>query len=524
MRRADLGASGYGRDPIAATEAQGQASGVEALAAGALLAFIVRHRAAMALALLLGVTAALYAPTFGQWFTTDDFLFVNAAQDAKDTQYVKEAFDFRGAPPFPEGRFYRPLHSSAFIALYDVFGLHVWGYHLWSLALHLASTVFVWLICLRLTKNQLASGLAAALFALHPAHASAVGWISNNNALMATCAALASFLCFMRAGDAPQRRWVWYGASVAGFSASLLFHPEAGSLLGALVAYRVFVQNESWRQSMEWRGWVDLVPFAAAAATYAGIQSWMAHQGYLPQAGGLEISWHMVRVYLAYLSIAVYPTPAEQHSLPSAAHVFAAFALLFAIAGLLAMRWKSRPNVAMFAVVWFLIALLPLSTTNFSDAIVDVAVRKLYVAGPALAIMLALMLTPVIEAPFAMRAPLAGAAVVLVVALGLSLAGWLAVDRQREQAWGGDQSRAYVTELRETYRELPAGSRLHLVGLPAHLAILTSFYDDYVTNLVGLYYEDIEVVIERDGAVESPGSRDVVFQYPPPAGVEGRGP
>jgi hypothetical protein len=374
--------------------------------------------------------------------------------------------------------------------------------------------VFVWLICLRLTKNPLASALAGALFALHPAHASAVGWISNNNALMATCVALASFLCFMRAGDPTPRRWAWYSVSVAGFGASLLFHPEAGTLLGALVAYRVFIQNESWRQSLDWRRWIDLVPFVVVAAIYSGIQTYMDQRGYLPQAEGFRLTFHMIRVYFGYLTVAVYPVPVDQRAVNSARHIVAAAALTLAIVALLVARRRERPNVATFAVAWFLVAVLPLSTNPF---VIEVWSRKLYVAGPALAIMLSLMITPVIEASVLKREiTSAGASVVLLVALGLSLAGWLGVDRQRDAEWGSNQSRDYMTQLRETYPSIPAGSTLHLVGLPRHLANLVFFFDSYVTNLVGMYYQDIDVVVERDGTVESPGPRNVVFQYVPP--------
>lgn len=465
----------------------------------------------LGLALVLVVAAGLYVPMLSQWFNTDDFLFVNAGQDASPAGYIKDVFDFRSAPPLPEGRFYRPLHSTAFIVLYDAFGLHAWGYHLWSLVLHLTNTVFVWLICRRLTKNQLAAGLAAAFFALHPAHAGAVSWISNNNALMATCASLAALWCFMRATDSEHRRRIWYGASLVLYSASLLFHPEAGALVAALIAYRLLVQMKAWREALEWRRWLDLVPFAVVAGLYVAIQRWMESQGFLPQAEAFHISWHMLRVYFGYFAMSVYPTPVNQLALSSARHVVAAAALGLAIVLLLVTRTRQRPYVAAFAVSWYLVALLPLSTAVFA---VDVAARKLYVAGPALAIMLALLVTPVVERAASWRSvALAKAGAALILLLALSLAAWQIVDQQRDARWAGDQSHAYVRQLQKAYPTIPEGSRLHVIGLPWHLAILSTFYDDYVISLVGMYYQGIDVVVERGEMSDPLGPHDVVFRY-----------
>ena len=493
-------------------------------------AALLRHWPLAVLGVILVATAALYAPMFGQWFQSDDFMFVNAGQDADAVSYIRDVFDFRSAPPLPEGRFYRPLHSTAFVFLYDVFGLHAWGYHLWSLVVHLGSTVFVWLIARRLTKSELTAALAASFFALHPAHVSAVGWISNNNALMATCVSLAAFWCFLRAQDGERLRRVWYGASVFGYAASLLLHPEVGSLLVALIAYRFFVQLDDWRRALEWRRWLDLTPFVAVAAVYFAIQRWMTSQGHLPQADEFAFGWHMLRVFFGYVSMSVYPTPADQHALPTWRHVLAAVALSLAIVALLAMRSRRRPYVAAFAVVWYAAALAPLSTAYFPDFLVDISARKLYVAGPALALVLALLVTPLIELAARQREQLlaaAGTGALLLLLVGYVLAGRLVVDRQEDLAWASDQSEAYVRALQEAHPTIPEGSRLHVVGLPAYLAILTGFYDEYVVSLVGMHYQGIEVVVERDTAFEQDlGPSDVVFRYQAggPASQEAAGP
>jgi tetratricopeptide (TPR) repeat protein len=62
---------------------------------------------------------------------------------------------------------------------YQLYGLNAGGYHLTNLILHILSTLLLfWLFC-RMTKEIWKSAFVAALFALHPLHVESVAWISE---------------------------------------------------------------------------------------------------------------------------------------------------------------------------------------------------------------------------------------------------------------------------------------------------------------------------------------------------------
>lgn len=469
----------------------------------------LRPRARLLLPFALLLAGGLYAPTLVHWFKTDDILFLHAVRGQDALTYFRDALDFRSAPPAPEVRFYRPFHSAAFIGLDRLFGLEPFGYHAWSLLLHLVNVTLVWLVASKLTERKLVAGLAAALFAVHPAYVEAVTWVSNNNALMATAAGLTSFWCFINAEEAGERRAWWYAGSAVAYAAALLFHPETGMLIVVLAAYRALVVMADWRHALRWREWLDLVPFCLIAAAYLAIHSWMVQQDFLPQAGFFTLSWHIAGVYLAYLAMVVYPVPESQTVLHSAGHVLAGVALLLAMGALL-VSTRSRPFVAAVPVLWLIAALLPLTTVDPDLSAlysVDAWGRKLYVAGPALAIVLALMAGTVFDRLRSLAPPAARLAAPAIAALALTLAGWLVIDRQGGHDDQAAEMESFITRLRDEHPTLAQGARLYVVNIPGDLL----FFRGYYPYIVDLYYDGVETTL---GAPPGrPRPNDVVFQY-----------
>jgi Flp pilus assembly protein TadD len=62
---------------------------------------------------------------------------------------------------------------------YKLYGLNAGGYHLTNLILHILSTLLLFWLFDRMTKEIWKSAFVAALFALHPLHVESVAWISE---------------------------------------------------------------------------------------------------------------------------------------------------------------------------------------------------------------------------------------------------------------------------------------------------------------------------------------------------------
>ena len=68
----------------------------------------------------------------------------------------------------------------------QLWGLHPAGHHLTSLMLHVANALLLFIILNRTTGHLWASGLVAALFALHPLHVESVAWVAERKDVLST--------------------------------------------------------------------------------------------------------------------------------------------------------------------------------------------------------------------------------------------------------------------------------------------------------------------------------------------------
>ena len=65
-----------------------------------------------------------------------------------------------------------------------LFGLNPRGHHGMGLILHVVNVILLFLVLTRLTRSRWASGLAAALFAIHPLHVESVAWVAERKDLL----------------------------------------------------------------------------------------------------------------------------------------------------------------------------------------------------------------------------------------------------------------------------------------------------------------------------------------------------
>ncbi len=98
---------------------------------------------------------------------------------------------------------YRPLSPLLWRAVWRVFPDEAAAYRLLSLALHALAVVLFWRLGRALHAPDGALAAAAALFAVHPAHAEAVGGIVGQSDILAACLGLLALEVCVRAGRFP---------------------------------------------------------------------------------------------------------------------------------------------------------------------------------------------------------------------------------------------------------------------------------------------------------------------------------
>jgi tetratricopeptide (TPR) repeat protein len=81
---------------------------------------------------------------------------------------------------------WHPLTWLSYMIDYEFYGLKAGGYHSTNVLLHIASTLLLFLVLERMTRAIWASGLVAALFALHPLHVESVVWVAERKDVLST--------------------------------------------------------------------------------------------------------------------------------------------------------------------------------------------------------------------------------------------------------------------------------------------------------------------------------------------------
>jgi tetratricopeptide (TPR) repeat protein len=362
---------------------------------------------------LLGTAALAYVNSLGGVFQFDDYNVIvnNPAVHSWD--------DWRNSMPG-----IRPLLKLSYLINW-LSGPAPLGFHLVNLLCHLGSTLLVYLLMRRAAQEFVAGApveqvawLAAALFALHPAHTEAVTYISGRSVSLMAALYLGSAVAYLH-GVSHSRRMLYQGLSPLLFMGALAVKETAWTLPFALLLWEFARAPHGWRRALG-----RLAVHGTALA--AGLMLILACDGYqrllgaslgtrtpfdnlLVQAGGV---WYLITQPLLALHINIDP------DLPAITSLSPVVILKgLALAGLFAWGLFELPRRTWlgFGILWFFLHLAP---TNSLVARLDVANdRQLYLAslGPALiaSVLLHRLLAPrsALGAGLALAAVLAAATV-----------------------------------------------------------------------------------------------------------------
>lgn len=400
----------------------------------------------------LATAILAFLPTLGGGFLGDDFIYIARFREFPWSQWPRLfTQDWSGGVWGMQLHELRPFAALSFLGDAHVFGGHALGYRLTNLAFHLFSTAVVVRLAWRYSRGHAAAALMAGLvFALHPAHAEAVAWITGRVDLQATAAGLLFWLgaeCFAESGRLRHFAATILAFFVGVFSKELcMFAPLLLLLHWLLVSTRM--TRETWRRR--------LLIFIAVAVVFA-FYAWCRRVAF----GGHEIgvnlwrdgpAWQRQADYIGWL-LPVLPLSghAEWREFPSLAALHGSWLAVAAVilVGLATARLLRRTlaaNLFFFAGVWYLVSVFPLTGVSYFSP------RHLYfpTAGLALGVGLAC-------AGRRWRSVLGGAFVLWCVAAHVAALGpWRAAGTVSQQA---------VATLDRELAQAPAGT-IALTAVP----------------------------------------------------------
>lgn len=451
------------------------------------------------LAVILVLAFAVYAPTLNDWFASDDFWFIRASQTHSVGDYIMRSLDFRNVGSSPEYDRYRPLYPILWRLEYSAFGMNAFYYHAVVVALHLICVVLVWMIARHLFAAAWASNLATLIFALHPAYADAVAWISANRVFEAF-PYLVSLLLFLKFADTraspdpgaarePKAASPWpvatYTGSVLFFIAAILMHSSALTLVAVLAAYR-FLLAGGPHDARRVSAWLPLVPFVVIGAAYGGIQLWV--RGHLASGDAFQFGYNQYAIYAEYLGLAMVPLSPGNAMLPAwiaNAQKIGSVVMLAAIVLTLAARpprW-----IAIFSAFWLLAALFLDSTLIFT-----ISGRALYVPGvafAAFAVATIIWAHDILPARWRTRIIRAAPLALLLITAGAMFATY---ERASGVSHASSRNERFAQRLtRDIPPPLADGATLYIANPPDDLSLLGN--DSYLRTLVQSYYGDVNV-------------------------------
>jgi Tfp pilus assembly protein PilF len=341
---------------------------------------------------LLAITIAVYAPVRHY-----DFVPIDDPVQVSENPQVTAGLTWPGVVwAFTSARagYWMPLVWLSHMTDVQLYGLHAGPHHVTNLALHLACTLLLFGLLLRLTGATWRSALVAALFAVHPLHVESVAWITERKDVLSTLFWMLTLWAYV--SWTRRHGWGRYALVLALFVLGLMAKPMLVTLpvvmllldvwpLGRLrlagirgqgsgrrsprspipdpctAAARQGVPAATWRVAV-----FDKVPLFALAGAGA-VVAFVTQQ----QAGavsnlqvyslGLRVGNALVS-YVAYIGkmfwparlAVLYPFP---DSIP-ASSVAGAIALLAAVSFVVMRLAARRPYLAV-GWLWYLVTLLP---------------------------------------------------------------------------------------------------------------------------------------------------------------------
>ncbi len=394
-------------------------------------------------ALLVGLLAALvYANSLSNLYAYDDLHIVehNTAIHALGT--LPGALV---APYWPNDYgqglgLWRPVTTALFGLQWMAGGGAPVVFHAVNVATHVVATLLVLALLVEF-MSLAAATLAALVFAVHPVHVEAVANVVGFSEILSTAAVLAALLVHVR-GGAVTRWGTAMGIGVLYFFA--FGAKESGVTLPGLVllvdaARRPlgFAELPAYVRD-RWRVYVVMLAVAAGllVARHFVLGSLASP---FPPLGAMLLEevpriWTLGEVWLHYVRLWVFPLDLSADYSPNVIRVTTSWELQNTVGVLLALlilgitliawrrpdlaRGRDTEKAAAFGVVWFLIAISPVSNTVFLSGVL-LAERAFYLPSVGLA-----AATGWLVVRLAGARPRAVPALVVALLLGASVRTW----------------------------------------------------------------------------------------------------
>lgn len=314
------------------------------------------------LIILLGWYA--YGTSFDAPFIWDDFGLITDnvhIRSFRNTPTVLTT-SFKGSGQVEtRGAFYRPLQIITYMADYYFSKLSVTSYHITNTILHIFVALCIYWLAYLLSSNGYLSFLTAVLFIAHPVHVESVSYISGRGGILSALFMLAGFICYIKNIDANEKnKTAYYAAMALSYTLALLSKEDALIFPALLLSYHYVFRKR--------------IPIAAFITTAIFTCAYVILRLFILQSAPFRpssISTIPERIpgffaaILSYVRLLTFPVHlhinyGKKIFFLSDTMVIAGICAVILIC-IIAVKQRKQNPLLSFALIWFLITLLPVS-------------------------------------------------------------------------------------------------------------------------------------------------------------------
>jgi tetratricopeptide (TPR) repeat protein len=385
----------------------------------------VSRKLSIVICLVLALaTVAIYAQTVTHGYVAyddDQYVYENhwvkAGLTASNIAWAFTTFFYAN---------WHPLTWISYMLDFSLWGENPGAQHLVNFAFHLASTLLLFLLLARMTRQPWRAALVAAIFAVHPLHVESVAWISERKDVLSTFFELLTLLLYVRYTARPGVPR--YLAVALAFALSLLAKPMAVTFPLVLLLLDYWpLRRIEWppRPAAARRLFLEKAPLLALSAA-ASVLTFLAQRDY----GAVISLTHLplparaanaAVAYLAYLGKTFWPSDLAVLYPGRAADPGSAMLAAAVLVAVTAMAWRWIRQRPYFAVgwLWYLGMLVPVIGL-VQVGIQAMADRYAYMPTVGLSIALVWTVADFVDRRRELRLIAAAAAIAAIAVLGIA--------------------------------------------------------------------------------------------------------
>lgn len=282
---------------------------------------------------------------------------------------------------------YRPVLSVTYFIDHWLWGLRAFGYHLFNIILHVVNTLLVYVLLFMLVRSKNTALLIAILFCVHPIQSEAVCNIGYRADLLSCCFLLASFICLLKHDDKACQSKTFFPLSVIFYFLALFTKESSIVLLFIILGYDFYFRSR--RKSDMIKNFTSRhVAYILVMFFYLYVYAFVFPNitlGNTSLIGG-DMPTHLVSslwIFVIHIKNLVFPFLVKMLP-PVYVPPISSFLILRTIlaVGLFIMiiffmfKLFNRDRISSFFLLWFLLALAPVS--NIFPNVNPIAHRYMY--------------------------------------------------------------------------------------------------------------------------------------------------